>query len=48
MYKRMNQRREGYDPMGEPIRERLAEFYVDSNKALAAQLPDRELPNWLA
>jgi hypothetical protein len=47
LYKRMNQARDGYEPMASSTRTRLAERYAASNRDLKALLPGRELPAWV-
>jgi hypothetical protein len=47
LYKRLNQSREGYEPMSEEIRARLAAYYAPFNRELLALLPDQALPPWV-
>jgi hypothetical protein len=47
LYKRWNQGSEGYVPMADATRARLAEYYAPSIQALKALLSDQELPPWV-
>lgn len=46
IYKRFNQRREGYAPMPEATRARLAEYYAPDKQRLGALLQGQVLPPW--
>lgn len=47
IYKKFNQDREGYDPMTEPVRARLEEYYAPFNRELGGMLPGEDLPAWV-
>lgn len=47
-YKSINQKQEGYAPMGREVRSRLETYYKTSNDALKSMLPEgKDLPPWL-
>lgn len=46
-YKRFNQDREGYEPMREQVRARLAEYYAPCNRELSDMLSHDKLPAWV-
>ena len=46
LYKRINQAREGYDPMPESVRDTLKSYYHPHNQALCTLLGTEKLSDW--
>ena len=47
LYKWFNQSEQGYQPMGDEIRKRVATYYEPCNRKLKVLLGNQEVPPWL-